>query len=311
MNGSLGRINGSIGLALNFPHYQFEVSPNDELEVIGEQINLVKEAALIFYKHFKFGSKATIKIKRTIPRHVGLGSTTQAFLGVGTALSALHNIKQSTTELARIMNRGGTSGIGTAAFRSGGFILDGGHSLKITKRERMFIPSSVSKLPPPPILLRYNFPKNWKFVIGIPNVQRGLHGLKEVKLFEERCPVPPEEIDKICRIILMKMLPALMEKDVEEFGLGLTSLQNLGFAKAASDLVHPATKACMKVMMENGAYGVGQSSFGPTTYSVVKGIVEARNLSRLIKRFLDEEFNGGYVFYSEANNNGHELKIDE
>jgi len=311
MNGSLNRINGSIGLALNFPSYELEVTPSKELEVYGEQTKLFEKAAIIFYNHFNLKEKATIKILKTIPRHVGLGSTTQAHLGIGTALSKLHSIKLSARKIAEIMGRGGTSGIGTAVFQTGGFILDGGHSLKIIKRENIFAPSSVSKLPPPPVLLRYIFPTNWKFVVAIPNIQEGLHGRKEVRIFEERCPVSPKEVGEMCRLILMKILPAILEEDIEEFGSGISALEGLGFAKSTSDLMHSATKACIKLMKKNGAYGVGQSSFGPTTYGIVEGAVEARKLSAMIRSYLEDEFNGGEIIYSEANNKGHELEIDE
>jgi beta-ribofuranosylaminobenzene 5'-phosphate synthase len=311
MNGSLNRINGSIGLALNSPSYELEVNPSKELEVHGGQTELFEKAAMIFYNHFNLKEKATIQILKTIPRHVGLGSTTQAHLGIGTALSKLHNIKLSTRQMAEIMGRGGTSGIGTAVFHTGGFILDGGHSLKTIKRENIFAPSSISKLPPPPVLMRYEFPTNWKFVVAIPNIQEGLHGQKEVRIFEERCPVPPQEVGEICRLILMKILPAILEEDIEEFGSGISALEGLGFAKLTSDLIHSATKACIKFMKNNGAYGVGQSSFGPTIYGIVEGAAEARKLATMIRSYLEDKFNGGEIFYSEANNKGHELEISE
>jgi beta-ribofuranosylaminobenzene 5'-phosphate synthase len=311
MNGSLNRINGSIGLALNFPNYEIEVTPSKDLEVHGEQPELFEKAAIIFYKYFNLEKKATIKILKTIPRHVGLGSTTQGYLGIGTALSKLHNIELNTRQIAEIMGRGGTSGIGIAAFQTGGFILDGGHSLKIIKRENIFVPSSISKLPPPPILLRYELPTNWKFVIAIPNIQKGSHGQKEVRIFEERCPIPSQEVSEMCRLILMKILPAILEEDIEEFGSGISALEKLGFAKSTSDLMHSATKACLELMKNNGAYGVGQSSFGPATYGIVNGVTDAEKLTTIIKSYLEDEFNGGEVFYSETNNQGHELKIDE
>lgn len=311
MNGSLNRINGSIGLALNFPSYELEVNLGKKLEVHGKQTELFEKAAIIFYNHFNLKEKATLKILKTIPRHVGLGSTTQAYLGIGAALSKLHNIKLSIRQIAEIMGRGGTSGIGTAAFHTGGFILDGGHSLKIINREDIFAPSSISKLPPPPVLVRYEFPTNWKFVIAIPKIKEGLHGRKEVRVFEERCPVPTQEVGEICRLILMKILPAILEEDIEEFGSGISALEGLGFAKSTSDLMHSATKACIKFMKDNGAYGVGQSSFGPTTYGIVKGVEEAKKLSTMIGRYLEDEFGGGEIFYSEANNKGHELEIGE
>ena len=45
----------------------------------------------------------------------------------GPGYAQLHGRQLTTRELARLMGRGGTSGIGTAAFDHGGFIIDGGH----------------------------------------------------------------------------------------------------------------------------------------------------------------------------------------
>ncbi|MBS7628477.1 hypothetical protein KEJ23_00610, partial [Candidatus Bathyarchaeota archaeon] len=47
---------------------------------------------------------------------------------VATSISKLLNLNLTVYELAKIMGRGGTSGIGVAAFDKGGLILDGGHS---------------------------------------------------------------------------------------------------------------------------------------------------------------------------------------
>ncbi len=309
MNGSLGRVNGSIGLAINYPNFIVKASPSSELKTLGGGVYLVKRAASIFYKQFELKMRATLEVKSTIPRHVGLGSATQTLLGVGTALSRIHGIKLSALELARIMGRGGTSGIGVAIHQSGGFVLDGGHNLKL-KKEELFVPSSASTSPPPPTLIRYDFPKEWMFVIAIPKVQKGSHGMKEVNIFRERCPVPSEDVGSICRIILMKMLPSLVEKDIEGFGYGLNALQDLGFAKATQDLMHPTVNACLRFMRENGAHGSGQSSFGPTTYGLVDGESEAKKLSSKVEKFLEEKSIEGDVFYSDANNKGVEVKID-
>ena len=310
MNGSIGRVNGSIGLALNYPNFILEARPSNKLRVLGKPSELVEKAASIFYKRIKTRDRSTLKVISTIPRHVGLGSATQALLGVGTLLSRIHGKDLNTLKLARIMGRGGTSGIGVYVHQFGGFILDGGHDIRIKDIENIFVPSSISESPPPPMLFRYNFPKEWKFVVAIPNVIKGSHGSREVSVFKEQCPVPSNDVGDICRIILMKLLPALLEQDINEFGIGLSALQNLGFAKTTQDLMHPTVKKSLKFMMDNGAYGAGQSSFGPTTYGLIKGERKAERLCMMVKDYL-KEFGGGNVFYSESNNSGVEVKIDD
>ncbi len=170
MSGSIGRINGSIGLALNYPNFILEARPSNKLRVLGKPSELVEKAASIFYKKIKTKDRSTLKVISTIPRHVGLGSATQALLGVGTLLSRIHGKDLNTLKLARIMGRGGTSGIGVYVHQFGGFILDGGHDIRIKDIENIFVPSSISESPPPPMLFRHNFPKEWKIVVAIPNV---------------------------------------------------------------------------------------------------------------------------------------------
>jgi beta-ribofuranosylaminobenzene 5'-phosphate synthase len=54
---------------------------------------------------------------------------------------------------------------------------------------------------------------------------------------------------------------------------------------------------------ENGAVGVGQSSWGPALYGLVQGETQAKNLSDRLDRFLKERC-GGMAFITTANNTG-------
>jgi len=308
MNGQLGRVDGSLGLALNYPNVAIEASKSEEIAVRGEERSFVEKLASVFLKHFKIPSGAQIEVKSTIPKHVGLGSNTQLSLAVASALSKMYGIKKTTRELAIIMKRGGTSGIGVAAFEKGGLILDGGHSFGKDGEKQFFLPSSASKAKPAPVLVRYAFPEDWFFVIAIPHIHRGVHGEEEIRVFKERCPINAAYVGKACRIVLMKLLPALLERSIENFGSGLTELQDAGFASATKDLMHPVVRRCVRFMLKKGAYGAGQSSFGPSTFGLVQGEDEAGKLTDLVADFL-EETSGGDVFYSSANNRGATIKI--
>ena len=68
-------------------------------------------------------------------------------------------------ELAKIVGKGRTSGIGVESFENGGFIIDGGHR---AMKNRGFVPSSASCATPPPIIARYDFPEDWKIILVIP-----------------------------------------------------------------------------------------------------------------------------------------------
>ena len=53
MNGRLGRVDGSLGLALNHPNVVLEASKSEEIEVRGEERAFVEKLASVFLTHFK------------------------------------------------------------------------------------------------------------------------------------------------------------------------------------------------------------------------------------------------------------------
>lgn len=302
--GGLGRIYGSVGVAIDRLNVILEASPNPQLRVVGEQAELVEAAAKRFLEFHGLKAGVHIRVRRIIPKHVGLGSGTQLSLAVATAIARLFRIKASTRELATTMGRGSISGIGTAAFEGGGFIVDGGHSLD----EGRHTPS-VSAVPP--LIIRKSFPKDWFFVIAIPRVKHGISDEAERSAFKVLQKKTVKSSGEICRLILMKMLPALEEHDIEAFGDSLTRVQKL--VGEAFRLIQggtfsdPAGASCIKFMLREGAYGAGQSSWGPTVYSLVQGMETAEVLSEKVTRFMSQSV-GGEAFYTAANNNGARIK---
>lgn len=306
LNGELGRIDGGVGVALNYPNVILEASKNDSIIIEGLKSNKVKRLAEKFVKALNINEGFKIKVKKIIPSHVGLGSSTQLSLSIASALAKLFNIKVNVNFLAEVMGRGGTSGIGIAAFQYGGFIVDGGHAFKKKGGKKAFLPSRAAKASPPPVIIRYDFPSDWFFVVALPNLPKGFYGKIEVKAFKALCPTPANEAEKISRLILMKMLPALKEFNIKEFGEALTNLQNISVSKRK--LMHPIVKECIKKMLENGAYGAGQSSWGPAVYGLVKGVNEAEKLTKIIKSFINERVRGE-AFYTNVNNKGAVIKV--
>ncbi len=306
MNGELGRIDGSLGVAIDKPNVELTAWLSEEIKVSGKDAGKVESMARHFLSKTNSKQKISIRVEKEIPAHVGLGSETQLSLAVAASIKKLLNLQLSSQELAQIMGRGGTSGIGVEAFNRGGLILDGGHSFGKRKEKQFFLPSNASKASPAPVLARYDFPEDWAFVIATPAVDKGAHGERECEIFKEYCPIPRNEVDMITRIILMKLLPSLLEHDIETFGSGLTQLQNLGFAKATKNLMHPTTSKCIKALLQGGAYGAGQSSFGPIAYGLVKQDQKKESLAQTLAELL-EKTGGGEVFFAGPNNLGAEI----
>jgi beta-ribofuranosylaminobenzene 5'-phosphate synthase len=233
--------------------------------------------------------------------HVGFGSGTQAALSAAAAVNELYGLGMSVRELAIAVGRGGTSGIGVASFETGGFIVDGGHKFS---DKGSFSPSSASKAAPAPVLFRHDFP-DWDIVLALPDTQ-GAHDAKEVNIFQKECPIPVNEVQELCHILLMKMLPAIIEQDIEAFGYSINHIQNIGFKRREVDLQHQIVKDVIALMQDNGAYGAGMSSFGPAVYGIVDNKEDAAYLQEDVQDLLDRTI-GGRVIVTKANNTGAEI----
>jgi beta-ribofuranosylaminobenzene 5'-phosphate synthase len=199
-------------------------------------------------------------------------------------------------QIASIVGRGGTSGVGVASFDKGGFIIDGGHQ---HDEKPKFLPSSASEASPPPIIARYDFPEDWKVVLVLPNVRKNVSGKKEVNIFQEYCPIPLREVQQLSHLLLMKMMPAVLEKDLDMFGETVNQIQDMGFKKIENQLQKPVIGEIMQFLRDAGAPGVGMSSFGPTIYAVTdspQSIVSAAH-----EAIGDV---GGKILQSAAQNNG-------
>jgi len=299
LEGGLGRIFGGIGVALNYPNTIVEAEPSGELIVKGEKSVQARLFAERFLKAYGLPRKVAINVKQTIPEHVGLGSGTQLALAVATSLAKIFQIRASVKELAAITGRGSVSGVGIAIFELGGFVVEGGLKTGISNP---FITKSI-----PPVIFHASFPDDWLFVIAIPNVKRGFTDEEEPTIFSRLPPMSAENVGKICRLTLMKLLPSIIEHDIKSFGEALTSIQNiLGnyFSHVQGGIYSSriAEEAITHILRQE-AYGAGQSSWGPAFYGLVQGEEKALKLRSTLQSFLNNR-GGGQVFVAKANNNG-------
>lgn len=306
LSGKLGRIDGGVGVALEEPSIVLEAEIiGNGIKVEGDDSGRALEVAKRTLKAYNLKGGLSIRILQKYDEHVGLGFGTQLSLGVAFVATNLYGIHASPRELAEIAGRGGTSGIGVAAFESGGFIVDGGHTFGINKQKQSFLPSSASKAPPPPVISRLDFPEDWLAIIAIPRARQRIHGSLEVELFSKYCPIPLDEVQALSHIILMKLLPSLVEKDIIEFGEAISRIQNIGFKRIEFDLQSDEVRKIMRIMTEAGAYGVGLSSFGPTLYTFVDNKKKALTIAKATEDYMGEV--GGKVIMTKANNRGAEL----
>lgn len=306
LGGELGRIFGGIGVAINYPNVILEAQPSQSPTVEGEKSDAVELLVERFLKKYQIKAKVTVNVKQTIPEHVGLGSGTQLSLAVALALAKLFHVKASIRDLALVMGRRQISGVGTAVFEQGGFVVEGG--LK-TQKNKSRLPSPENF---PPVIFHQSFPDDWLFVVGIPDVKRGLSDEEEALAFRQLPPMPAQDVGKICRLTMMKLFPSLIEDDIENFGNALTQIQNIVggyFAEVQGGRYsNSIAKECTEHMLKLGAYSVGQSSWGPAFYGLVQGEKDARKLQSYIKDFLDRRI-GGKAFCAKAENRGAHIKL--
>lgn len=302
MNGDMGRFFGGLGVGIDWPNVILEAEHSESFSVTGKKAELAASFAKRFLEAYKITDNVCIQIKEAIPEHAGLGSGTQLALAVSSALSKLFQVKASTQELSLAMGRMKRTGVGTAIFEQGGFVVDGGK----TMNNGVVVPDSL-----PPLIFRQPFPEDWKFVVAVPDVKKGLAKTEEKNAFAQVPKMPAELVGRICHLIVLKLLPALVDRDIEVFGDALTTIQVVVgdyFADVqGGTFSSSAAAAGIDFMKAHGAYGVGQSSWGPAVYGLVQGDTQAKKLQSEVESFLQDN-GGGHVFVANPNNKGATIK---
>jgi beta-ribofuranosylaminobenzene 5'-phosphate synthase len=288
LHGGLGRRFGGMGAAIPTPSLLLEAARSGEVECEGADAERATAFARRFLAQHGQRGGVHLRIHRAIPSHVGLGSGTQLGLAVARAVAEIYELPTITRELARIVDRGRRSAIGTWAFESGGFILEGGRR-----------PGTDDLAP---LLARYEIPPTWRYVVVIPPAAPGLSGEAEADAFR-RLPTPGvRDVERVAHLVLMRLLPALVERELEAFGSALSEIQRITgawFAEAQGGVFVPGPSAALiGRLADAGAAGVGQSSWGPTVYAIVDGAERGRELARLASGWLGDRgavFEGAFL----------------
>jgi beta-ribofuranosylaminobenzene 5'-phosphate synthase len=257
LNGGLGRMFGSIGLAVDVPLTELVLRRSRTFK--GEGPDHARAVAMLhrIVDAYSLDGAYEVNVTSAIPPHAGLGSGTQLALAAGAALMALEGIDYSPSRLGEIVDRGARSAIGMAAFEQGGFIVDGGRG-------------ALDRAPP--ILIRVEFPTAWRALLVLDAHTAGVHGEAETKAFATLPPMPEELAAKLCRLVLMQLVPGLAEADMQAFGDALTEIQRIvgghfAAAQGGSPWASPAVGRVVEALRRNGALGIGQSSWGPTGFA--------------------------------------------
>jgi beta-ribofuranosylaminobenzene 5'-phosphate synthase len=270
---------GGLGVSVSRPAVVLEAQPAAELSAEGADA----ERALTFARRCRdalgFAGGAHLRVVEAIPAHVGLGSGTKLALAVAQALAALEERDVDAPTLAEAAGRAARSAVGMWTFALGGLVVEGGHRPGIDR--------------PAPLLAQHPVPEEWRAVLVVPAAAPGLSGVAEEEAFRRLVPAP-ERSAVIAQLVLTSLLPALVERELEEFGAALTRVQQLvgdSFAAVQGGRFHPRADALVQALLRFGAAGAGQSSWGPSVYGMVGSEAAGRGLARRMEDLVGGEGN--------------------
>ncbi|MFZ0557829.1 MAG: beta-ribofuranosylaminobenzene 5'-phosphate synthase family protein [Methylovirgula sp.] len=274
LNGGMGRRFGSLGLAIDRPLTSLTIERAPATRVDGPERERVAAHLAALRDHFGLKSCYGITIDTVIPAHVGLGSGTQVALAVAAALRRLEDLPPDSAADALFLQRGLRSGIGAALFSTGGFVVDGGHGAGKAM---------------PPILCRLHFPEEWRIILVLDAEMQGMHGVREREAFAGLPRFPADAAADICRRVLMQALPALVERDLSQFGEAVSRVQSVlgnyyAPVQGGARYTSPSVAAVMENLAGLGAKGIGQSSWGPAGFAFVASDDEAQRLVEIVQK---------------------------
>ena len=270
LNGGLGRRFGSIGLAINGLKTSITFNAASQLRVTGPENERVRGYLQVMRRALDIETTCHVKIDEVVPAHAGLGSGTQIALAVAAGVRRFHGLPLDVRGDAIRLERGARSGVGIGLFDHGGLVVDGGRGSLTTAA---------------PVVSRMPFPEQWRILVVLDPHRQGVHGPDEREVFSKLAPSSDGQAAHLCRLVLMKALPALAECDIAGFGSAINEMQVLlgdyfAAIQGGSRFSSPDVAAALAALEDEGAYGIGQSSWGPTGFAFAPSAEEANRLSR-------------------------------
>ncbi|WZO99890.1 beta-RFAP synthase [Isosphaeraceae bacterium EP7] len=291
---------GGVGLMLNAPRLTIESHPAPEWSATGPLADRTLAFAGNVVRVLESEGHSPEPLRfinlEAPPEHVGLGTGTQLGLAVATLISASLGDSTPTLErLAALTGRGLRSGIGLHGFQQGGLLVDGGRGLG----------SEI-----PPLLTRLSFPLDWNILLVTPRISQGIHGEDERRAFAQLPPMSGGDTDRLCRLVLLSLLPAVVERDLPTFGLAVDAIQRIvgrAFAPMQGGAtLRPELEPIAQRLRSLGLSGVGQSSWGPTLFGFSEA--EGPRLGQIVDAIQSEHgIDRADILWTQASQSGHEL----
>lgn len=248
---------GGVGIMVRDPGVEVEVVSAPAWSAEGPHA----ERALGFARRLERaghtrGRAFRLVIRACPAQHVGLGTGTQLALTVAHAVLRQLGESFDPVALAPTLGRGQRSGLGIHGHVHGGFLIEGGKAGQ----------SEVA-----PLLVHRPLPEAWRVLLVCPHALEGAHGPAERDAFRRLGNIERPQTDALCRLALLGMLPALVENHLDAFGEAVFEFNaRVGEMFApwqGGTYAHPLIAALVAFLRSQGLRGVGQSSWGPTTFA--------------------------------------------
>jgi beta-ribofuranosylaminobenzene 5'-phosphate synthase len=292
---------GGVGVMVDSPGVQLEISHSERFEVHGLQSERVTKFAASIVEQLRLPGlpDVSIKVLASPSEHVGLGVGTQLGLAVAAGFAeALGFPWRDPVRLAQLTRRGRRSAIGTYGFLRGGFIVDGGH----------FKNEPIGEL-----THRDELPSEWRFALLIPRDQSGCFGPQEESAFSDLPAVSISTTDELEQLAHSHLIPALAERDFSAFSEALYHYGCLAgkcFAEMQGGIFSsPRTADLITWLREQEIAGVGQSSWGPTVFALLPNEGAAERLKQSLLQ--DQRFQEYEITVARPANSGAIVKVGE
>ena len=233
---------GSAAVAISEPSLVLRMRKSDDIHVRGAYSDEFFRLARSFIENFSPNKGIDILVESAIKRHIGLGSGTRMALSVGMGIDRIYGLNLSPYDIADFFGRGRNSKAGLETLLHGGIaVIDG-------KGEIL------------------NPPDDWRFVVAIPDISHRYFGDKERKAMGSM-KLPDIEGD-----LSHEIRESIKSGDAERFGNLLTELDRttgmMFYDVQGGEHTHKILSKIKDFGLKSGAYGAGQSSWGPALYFI-------------------------------------------
>jgi beta-RFAP synthase len=282
------------------PCVRLHITRSERFEATGPGADRVREFVRLWleFRSLAQPPACRITVEAMPTMHAGLGTGTQLGLSVARGLNAFcHLPDPSPDELARSVQRGRRSAVGTFGFFQGGLVYEEGKGG----------PESLGTLN-----RRVAIPEAWQFVLIQPPHGAGLSGHLELNAFAQLPAVPTRVAEELRSEVTQRMLPAAERGDFEAFARSVYHFGHqagLSFATTQGGAYNgPRLTRIVQSVRALGAAGVGQSSWGPTIFALSPAHAAAQRLADALRD--EPATRDARVWIARPRNRGADVEIE-